>query len=225
MTHLIRLLVLTLCFTFLLPSDLMSQKKNRSIIKADKLFEAELYFDACELYKKGYKKTNSKHKGIKAEILFKQAECYRLMSKSKLSANFYRKSIKAKYNNSDAIAILRYAQMLMASGNYEKALEQFKKYEKKVPNDPKGEKGRKSCEFAIDWMANPTDYVVKAKDVINSRGNDFSPAFGNRDYTKIFFVSSRKGSSNDQVDLRTGEYFTDIYSSSLNKKGEWRRHL
>ena len=41
--------------------------------------------------------------------------------------------------------------------------------------------------------------------------------------TKLYFVSSRKGSSNDKIDERTGEFFTDIYSTSLDKKGKWSK--
>ena len=199
-------------------NDLDAQRKNRVTQKADKAFEAEMYFEASELYKKGYKKT--KNKAIKAEILYKQAECYRFSGKFKKAANFYKKAIKAKYNNSNPIAILRYADMLMMVGNYEKALEQYKKYSKKVPTDTKAEKGMKSCQFAINWMNNPTRYLISKMDVVNSKNNDFSPAFGNRDYTKLYFVSSRKGSSNDKIDERTGEFFTDIYSTSLGKKGK-----
>ena len=202
-------------------SDLDAQRKNRVTQKADKAFEAELYFEASELYKKGYKKT--KNKAIKAEILYKQAECYRFSGKFKKAANFYKKAIKAKYNNSNPIAILRYADMLMMVGNYEKALEQYTKYSKKVPTDTKAEKGIKSCEFAINWINNPTRYLISKMDVVNSKNNDFSPAFGNRDYTKLYFVSSRKGSSNDKIDERTGEFFTDIYSTSLDKKGKWSK--
>ena len=202
-------------------SDIDAQRKNRVTQKADKAFEAEMYFEASELYKKGYKKT--KNKAIKSEILYKQAECYRFSGKFKKAANFYKKAIKAKYNNSNPIAILRYADMLMMVGNYEKALDQYKKYSKKVPTDTKAEKGIKSCEFAIDWINNPTRYLISKMDVVNSKNNDFSPAFGNRDYTKLYFVSSRKGSSNDKIDERTGEFFTDIYSTSLDKKGKWSK--
>ena len=216
-----KFLILSIFLILFTSSDVLSQKKNRVTQKADRAFDAELYFEASELYKKGYKKT--KNKAIKAEILFKQAECYRFSGKFKKAANFYKKAVKSKYNNSNPIAILRFADMLMMVGNYEKALVQYKKYSKKVPTDTKAEKGIKSCEFAIDWLNNPTRYVIGKMAVVNSKNNDFSPAFGNRDYTKIYFVSSRKGSSNDKIDERTGEFFTDIYSSSLNKKGEWSK--
>ena len=214
-----KFLIFSLILTLFSTSSLLAQRKSRVVQKADKAFAAEMYFEAAELYKKGYKKT--KNKAIKAEILFQQAECYRLFGKFKKAANFYKKAIKSKYDNGNAIAILRYAEMLMINGSYEKSLVQYEKYSKKAPNDTKAEKGIKSCQFAINWEANPTRYVISKSDVLSSPNSDFSPAFGNRDYTKIYFISSRKGSSNNKIDERTGEFFTDIYSSSLNKKGKW----
>jgi peptidoglycan-associated lipoprotein len=216
-----KFLILSLILVLFSVDSLQAQRKNRVIQKADKAFDAEMYFEASELYKKGYKKT--KNKAIKSEILFKQAECYRYSSRFKQASIFYKKAVKAKYDNSNPIAIYWYAKMLMANGNYEKALVQFKKYFKKVPTDTKAEKGLKSCQFAIDWTSNPTRYDVYVHTPFNSKSNDFSPAWGNRDYTKIFFASSRKGSSNDKIDERNGEFFTDIYSSSLNKKLEWSK--
>ena len=216
-----KFLIFSLIFSFFISNSLQAQRKNRVTQKADKAFDAEMYFEASELYKKGYKKT--KNKAIKAEILFKQAECYRLSSKYKKAAPFYKKAIKAKYDNGNPIAILRFADMLMINGDLEKALIQYQKYQKKVPKDTKAEKGIKSCEYALSWITSPTRHVIAKMDQFSSKSNDFSPAYGNRDYTKVYFVSSRSGSSNDMIDERTGEFFTDIYSSELNKKGNWSK--
>ena len=216
-----KFLIFSLILAIFSSNQLEAQRKNRVTQKADRAFEAEMYFLASELYTKGYKKT--KNKAIKSEILFQQAECNRLSSKFKKASNFYKKAVKAKYDNGNPIAILRLAEMLMINGNYENALIQFKKYQKKNPTDTKGEMGIKSCEYAIDWYANPTRYLIGKFDRFSSKNDDYSPAFGNRDYTKLYFVSSRKGSSNDNIDERTGQFFTDIYSSSLNKKGEWSK--
>jgi peptidoglycan-associated lipoprotein len=216
-----KILIFSLILTLFSTNSLLAQRKNRVVQKADRAFANEMYFEAAELYKKGYKKT--KNKAIKAEIIFQQAQCYRLFGKFKKASIFYKKAVKAKYDNGNPIAILRYADMQMINGNYEKALEQYKKYAKKVPTDTKAEKGIKSCQFAIKWKENPTRYIISKSDVLSSKSNDFSPAFGNRDYTKIYFVSSRKGSSNDKIDERTGEFFFDIYSSSLSKKGKWSK--
>ena len=74
----LRLLFVFLLFFSLSSFDLCAQKKSRKMIKADESFALEQYSAAAELYKKAYKKT--KNKALKAEIVFKQAECYRLSS-------------------------------------------------------------------------------------------------------------------------------------------------
>jgi peptidoglycan-associated lipoprotein len=224
-----KFLIFSLIFSFFISNSLQAQRKNRVTKKADDAFAAEMYFEASELYKKGYKKT--KNKAIKSEIQFKQAECYRYQNKYKKAALGYKKAIKANYDNGNPIAIYWYAKMLMSNGNYEKALEQFKKYQKKSPKDKRAEASIISCQFAINWLENPTRYAIAIwtnGDKLNpkkqnSKSSDFSPAYGNRDYTKIYFVSSRPGSSNDRIDERTGEFFYDIYSSELNKKGHWSK--
>ncbi|MBE51396.1 MAG: hypothetical protein CMP51_06885 [Flavobacteriales bacterium] len=221
MKNLLFSIFLSFLFLTFFSSDLLAQKKNRSIQKADRAFDAELYFEANELYKKGEKKT--KNRAIKAEIYFKRGECYRLSGKYKQAVNFYKKAVKSKYNNADAIAILRLADMLMINANYEQALKQYVKYSKKVPTDNKGQIGIKSCEFAMEWVNSPTRYEIDKMAVVNSKNNDYSPAFGNEDYSKIFFVSSRQGSSNNKIDERTGQFFTDIYFSEKNKKGIWSK--
>ena len=80
-----KFLIFSLILTLFSTSSLLAQRKSRVVQKADKAFAAEMYFEAAELYKKGYKKT--KNKAIKAEILFQQAECYRLFGKFKKASN------------------------------------------------------------------------------------------------------------------------------------------
>ena len=85
-----------------------AQTKNRKLVKADIAFENEEYIKAADLYKKAYKKT--KNKAIKAEIIFKQAECYRKSLNYKRAASFYKRAIRAKYP--DVIVYLHYADIL-----------------------------------------------------------------------------------------------------------------
>jgi len=217
-----KFLILSLILVLFSVDSLQAQRKNRVIQKADKAFDVEMYFEADELYKKGYKKT--KNKAIKAEILFKRAECYRYQSKFKDAAIFYKKALEANYN--DVIVDLRFAEMLMAIGKYEPALKLFKRFQKKSPKDTRAEARIISCQFAIDWTANPTRHEVYVHTPFNSHSHDYAPAWGNRDHSLVYFVSSRKGSSNDRMDDRTGQFFTDIYSSSLSKAGtKWSKPI
>ena len=194
-----------------------AQTKNRKLVKADIAFENEEYIKAADLYKKAYKKT--KNKAIKAEIIFKQAECYRKSLNYKRAASFYKRAIRAKYP--DVIVYLHYADILKIQENYEAAIKYYNEYSKLNPTDVRGEIGKKSCEFAQKWLKNPTRYVVKPLSVLNSKNSDFSPSFGNSDYNEIYFTSSREGGLSEDIDERTGENYTDIYVSKLQKTGKW----
>lgn len=220
MNYFIRILLINLCIVISFPvsaQDISSSKTK----KADKAFALEQYYKAAELYKKAYSKT--KNRALKAEITFKQAECYRLTGvdrDAKRAESYYKRAIKAKYP--DVIVFLRYADILKKNAKYAEALAQYKKYVKLNPTDIRGEKGVKSCQLSVDWEGQPTRYKVAIMPIVNSRFSDFSPAFANKEYTEIYFVSSRKGSTGTDIDERTGESFMDIYKTRIDKKGKWR---
>ena len=113
----------------------------------------------------------------------------------------------------------------------EKALEQFKKYSKKVPNDNKVQRKILSCEYSINWIKNPTRYDVSKKEDLfnktqikfNSASNDYSPTWGNRDIQR-FILYPLEGSLGNKEDGTTeGQSFSDIYFTELNKKGNWTK--
>jgi peptidoglycan-associated lipoprotein len=177
----------------------------------------EQYNKAAELYKKAYQSTKSR--ALKSEIIFKQAECYRFSGNIKRAESYYKRAVKAKYP--DVIVYLRYADVLRMNEKYEEAKVQYKKYVQLNPTDVAGEMGLKSCDYSINWLANPTRYKVEIMPLVNSRFSDFSPSFGNGEYSELYFTSSRSGGFSNKIDDRTGETFTDLYSSKLNKKGKW----
>ena len=205
------------CFLLFVSTSAEAQKKSRKMIKADQAFSVEQYNKAAELYKKAYQ--SAKSRAIKSEIIFKQAECYRLSGNKKRAESYYKRAIKAKYP--DVLVYLRYADILRMNEKYEEAKLQYQKYIQLNPTDVSGEMGLKSCDYALSWLSNPTRYQVELMPLINSRFSDFSPSFGNGEYSEVFFTSSRSGGFSNKIDDRTGETFTDIYSSKLNKKGKW----
>ena len=220
MNYFVRILLINLCMVLALQVGAQSTSNSKTK-KADKAFALEQYNKAAELYKKAYSKT--KNRALKAEITFKQAECYRLTGvdrDAKRAESYYKRAIKAKYP--DVIVYLRYADILKKNAKYAEALEQYRRYVKLNPTDIRGEKGVKSCQLSVDWEANPTRYKVAIMPIVNSRFADFSPAFGNKEYTEIYFASSRKGSTGTDVDERTGESFMDIYKTRIDKKAKWR---
>ena len=217
MKRVLRLLSIFLFLFSLAQTEVYAQKKSRKMKQADNAFNLEQYVKAVELYKKAYKK--EKNRAVKAEIIFKQAECYRMSGNFKRAESYYKRAIKAKYPN--VITYLHYANILRIQEDYAEAQVQYNKYMQLNPTDVSGELGLKSCAFALKWKDLPTRYKVELMPLVNSRNSDYSPAFGNGEYTEMYFTSSRTGGLTDDIDDRTGETFSDVYLTKINKKGIW----
>ena len=205
-----------LAFAFILISSVSVKAQKNFMKDAEKAFDAHEYFSAIELYKKAY--TKVKKKEDKAKTIFQIAECYRMINDYKNSEQWYDKSVKAKYP--DPIAILYYANSKKLQGKYDEALVQYNNYKKENPSDPRGEDGAKSCELAAKWKNNPSRYKVENMVQINSKVQDFSPAYADKKYATLYFTSTREGSLGDP-DKMTGQTFSDIFETKVDKNGKW----
>jgi len=202
-------------FAFLfIVSGLFAQK--RLVKKADEAFATGEYFLAAETYEKVYEKLTSKSE--KAEIAFKLGECGRIMMNERKAAKWYRKAVR--YNTDKPIAWLYYGNALKTLGKYDEAKIQFKKYQNLVPADERGKIGEKSCDYALDWIANPTRYTVVKVEDINSKYSDFSPSFG-KSKAEIYFSSTRESAHGKEPSNITGQNYSDIFIAKKDRKGKW----
>ena len=181
------------------------------------LYNEQKYFDAIEMYKKAY--TKEKGRDVKAEIIFKIAESYRLSDQAEQAEVWYDKAILARYN--DPTSYLHLGEMKKLGGKYDEAIVQFKKYMAEVPEDPRGQQGVTSAEQAQKWLDQPTKYIVEPMSLINSEGYDFSPTFSDKNNDEIIFTSLREGSTGSGVSAVTGQSFADLYQSTRDRKGKW----
>ncbi len=211
-----RFIIAMLAALMFMPA-VMGQSKKDKDYKAYLTFQAGEYADAIDLYKTAYNKVKDKNR--KNEIVFKIAECYRLTRDSRKAEMWYKKAIGLDFQ--DPLVFLYYAQMLMMNENYEEASEQFKKYKELVPDDPRGETGLRSCQVAVQWIENPIGYEVEEMRYFNSRERDFSPAYGTDDYSTVFFTSDRDDAVGNATNGATGESFSDIFVSRMDRKGKW----
>lgn len=186
--------------------------------EADKSFMYEQYATALPMYKKAYSKT--KNKVEKKRIMFQIAECYRLTKDPKKAEAQYRRLVRAKY--SDPIVHLYMAEVMRDQEKYQMAIQEYKKYIKAVPEDPRGTLGLESCQNAIDWKKNPSRYQVANMSKINSREDDFSPTYADKKYKSIVFTSSRKDVGN-KIDPNTGLAFTSLLITNQDAKGNWSK--
>jgi peptidoglycan-associated lipoprotein len=193
-------------------------KAQRNYIEiADNSYKKGDFYIAIDQYKEAYSKEKDKAK--KAEIIYKTAGCYRMANDIKQAEVWYDKAIKANYP--DALAVLYYADALKANGKYDEAIVQFNKYKQLNSSDPRGDIGAKSSEMAQKWKDKPTRYKVENFAAVNTINSEFSTSYANKEYKTIYFTSAREEATGAKVDGWTGEKYTDIFETAMDKKGKW----
>jgi peptidoglycan-associated lipoprotein len=185
--------------------------------RAYEFFRAGEYFEAIDHFKDTY--SRSKDKELKAEMVFMVSECYRLINDPKNAELWYKKAIRSSYSKPDAQ--FWYADALKKNGKYQFAIDEYRKYKQLVPGDARPDQQIRSCELSLDWLRNPEAYKVDELKEINSKDADFSPAYAREDFGMLYFTSSREDATGNKTHGATGQSFTDIFESRLDKKGKW----
>ena len=205
-----------LFFFFLVSSSLYGQGSIYK--KANKAFETGEYYKARELYKKAYTRSNERKE--KTEISFKMANCAMLMGDYKLAESYYKRTIKLRYIEmfGNPIVIFNLAEALKGQEKYDEAIEKFQEYSLKEGADQKmANEAIESCEMSKDWISSLSRYKVQNVQKLNSRYNDFSPAFGDKKNEILFFTSSREEAVGKTKNEQTNQDFSDIFVSILNE--------
>lgn len=192
-----------------------SQKKK--VERAEAAYDAGEYAIAVDLFKDAYSSVRDADK--KNEMVYMVAECYRLINQPEKAELWYRRALKRDFN--DPEAVLHYADVLKMNQKYEDARKEYKRYQQLVPDDPRGQEGAMSCDLAIEWLENPTAYEVEEIRIINSRSSDFSPVYARDDHMVVYFSSSRDEAMGNDIHGATGQNFSDIFETQLDRKGKW----
>jgi peptidoglycan-associated lipoprotein len=200
---------------FVPPSQCYAQKHR--VERAYEFFNAGEYYLAIDHFKNTYSK--SKDKAIKADMVYMVAECYRLMNDPKNAEIWYKKAVRTAYTK--PLAQFWFAESMKKNGKYQQAVDEFKKYKQLVPADARADQEIRACELATEWLRNPEAYKVDEMKDLNSKDADFSPAYARDDFGIIYFTSSRDDASGNRTHGATGQNYTDIFESRLDKKGKW----
>jgi peptidoglycan-associated lipoprotein len=212
-----RFLLLAILLSIIAFQDSAAQKRKAG--RAYDSFEAGEYFDAIDLFKDTYSKTKKADKAYRAEIIFMIGECYRLVNDPKNAETWYKLAVKSSATKPEAQ--FWYASSLKKNGKYQQAIDEFKKYKQIAPSDAKADQEIRACELALEWLRNPEVYRVEELKDINSKESDFSPAYGRDDFGVIYFTSSREDAAGNKTHGATGQGYTDIFESRLDKKSKW----
>ncbi len=209
-----RIIGLIVLFTTIIQ---VANGQNKRIEKAENAFNAGKYFEAIDLFKYAYGKTDDRE--VKKDLIFKTALCYRYIDDVRQAEIWFRKAVKRDIEN--PLAYLYYADALMANGEYEEAKPNYQKYKQLVPDDERAQKGIESCDFAIKAKEEPTRHNINPMYFFNSRESEFSPCYGKDNYTIVYFTTTTEGTTGNEINPVTGQYYADIYMSRVDRKGEW----
>lgn len=200
---------------FLVPVSAEAQKQKAE--RAYEAFRSGSYFEATDLFKDVYSKTRDKQ--IKADMVYMVSECYRIINDPKNAELWYKKAVKSAFPKPEAQYWL--AESIKKNGRYPQAIEEFRKYRQMVPGDPRTEQQIRSCELAMEWISSPEAYTIEEAKELSSKDSDFSPAYARDDYGMVWFTSSRDDAQGNKSHGATGQNFTDIFETRLDKKGRW----
>ncbi|MBW6502157.1 MAG: OmpA family protein [Bacteroidales bacterium] len=204
-------------FIIVLIPDSFSQRRKAE--RAYGSFEAGEYYQAIDHFKSAYSKTRRSDREERSELIFMIAESYRLTNDPRNAETWYRQSVRSPLSRPESQLWL--AESLKKNGKYQQAIDEFRKYKQIAPSDPKADQGIRSCELAMEWTRNPEAYRVEELRDINSRASDFGPAFARDDFGLLYFTSSRDEATGNKTHGATGQGFTDIFETRLDKKSKW----
>lgn len=184
----------------------------------NKSYEIGEYYQAIEKYRKAYR--SQKLGKEKSEMAFRIGESYFKLSEFSKATIWFKNAIKR--NNSEPMCMLHYADCLKATQKYEDAILWYQTYLGVKPDDEYAKNAVEACKFAKDWLDNPNRYIVNLVKELNSKDNDYSPAFvGGRD-NEIIFTSTRETVTGKRKSNITGTRFGDLYTSKFGvQKQKW----
>lgn len=188
---------------------------QKSLEDANKEWERQAYFEAAELYKKGIAK--EKDREVKAFGTFRIAECYRLATQPKLAEGWYERAIKAGYTEPEVY--LNYAGVLRNLEKYNEAVEQYNKYLATNPTDEAAKRQMEGSKLATTWKEAQTRYTVTNAATFNTNASDYGVTLFKKN--GLFFSSARESAVGKSTYDKTGEKFSSIFETYIDKRGKW----
>ncbi|HKK68616.1 MAG TPA: hypothetical protein VJ946_10400 [Bacteroidales bacterium] len=193
-------------------------KSQRYLRKGDNAFEREQYQTAINHYKKQFERSDKSRK-TRAEVSYKAAKAYLKISEPEKALIQFKKA--ERYNYDDHSMYFDMADAYLQHEEFDSALMALETYEDLHPNDPKADAKKRQIHKTLEMLENPSNTNVKLAAILNSGELDFCPFYGYKDYEKIFFTSSRSVLDDPDINMESGELFTDIYEAEKNRDGQW----
>ena len=184
-------------------------QNSGDFIKGNKAFDKAEYGKAEIIFKRAYSRSDDRNE--KNEISFKLGQCYFYLGNYKKAESSFKRTIKMRYNN----PLVHYylGECYKSMEKFDKAKEQYDTYLVMMPDDPKGLIALESLQLSQEWILEGSKYrVVNAGSQLNSKADDFAPFFRGKKNDELYFTSSREGVLGNNINRKTDQLFTDIFS-------------
>ena len=195
--------------------------QDRRVERAEKAFELRQYHEAVDLYRRAYDRVRRNDREEATRLMYKVALSYRYTNQHRMAEAWFNRAVRAGYD--DPGALLYLADAMMMNEKYEEAMERYREYADLVPDDWRGPRGMASVELAMELRENPTQYEVDDIRILNSRQDDYTPAFGDHRGSTLIFASSRDNALGSLEDPWTGNQPTSFFVSQQDRAGDWNR--
>lgn len=192
-----------------------------NVKKGDSFFALGEYFDAAAEYKKAYSATPAKERDARGQRAMKLAECYRRMNYTGQALRAFANATRYKHDNK--MTALYMGQLLMKSGKYKEAEEQFLIARDSLGDIPLVMAGLESARNAAQWKKDGSFYTVKRDNLFNSRRADYSPVLAGDNSDVLYFTSTRNQARGDEISGITGTKNGDIFVAMKDEQGKWQR--
>jgi peptidoglycan-associated lipoprotein len=181
-------------------------------------YEIGEYYNAIEKYRKAYR--SQKLGDEKAEMAFTIAESYYRLSDWAKATVWYKNAIKRNY--SEPMCMLHYADCLRAAQKYDEAITWYQTYLGVKPDDQYAKNGLEACKIVNGWLDRPSRYMVNIVKEVNSKDNDYCPAFLSGRDNEIIFTSTREVVTGRRKSNITGTKYGDLFISKFEvQKQKW----
>jgi peptidoglycan-associated lipoprotein len=210
--------ILIMCFLIVFSYTLSAQGKYKDM--GNKAYQSKQYIPAIEYYNKSLTKFDGE-KSERNEILYKLADCYRIINDPKKAVIRYQQLIKYKYAIEKPEIYLYCANALSTLGRYSEALPLYQQYLAKMPTDLQAQAGIATCELCLRDTTTKSRWNIKIIKELNSSYDDFAAAYVDDKFTSVIFTSNRKGSTGNEKDNWTNGYFSDLYIANKQHDGTY----
>ncbi len=184
--------------------------------RGERLYESGRVYKSTNAYGKAFNKT--KRPELRSRAALAAGQACEGINKIPEAYGWYRRMSQADRESGEPL--LKMAEMKLRSGEYEEALENYRKFNDLFPDDERGTNGISNTELLQKESDPSIRYEVEIQRELNSRNSDFGPVFDPSADQVLYFTSARKmeNRKRGKTSPVTGDFYAHIYKTEFTQE-------